>query len=174
MNAGRFVIDEEQVRALRERYPNEPDQSWVPETAHTEGWLAVNRHYLEQERRRSSAAMRALMQALGIDHLASPEDAADLLELAVYVFAPEGGFTGTLTRPTPQTVRIENSSCPTFRLIEQQDWHGVTACASWHRRRGWLDALGVQASDTVLSEQKWGDAACVSVVSIERVPSQAA
>lgn len=167
MHVGTHQLTEEQARRLRARHPYHADQAWVAQTVAREGWVAVNQRYLANERSRFEAAMRDLLSELGLAAARSTEEALDLLELAFQVFAPaEEGFTGRLIREGTNGLRIEQPTCPTFRLFEEQRWHGVTACASWHRRRGWLDALGVRASDTVLAEQKWGDPACIAAVQV--------
>jgi hypothetical protein len=53
--------------------------------------------------------------------------------------------------------------------MQASGWHSVTACPSTHRRRGWFDALGVDATDTIVGEQKWGDAACATEIEIRQV-----
>lgn len=169
MQCGAFAVPDEAVQELRSRHPREPNQTWVPEVAKTEGWAAVNRRYLEGERYRSMRAMRDLMKDVGVTAVASTTEAADLLELAVRVFLERDGATVSVTRRVPHELLIRNPECRTFGLMEEQGWHGVTACASWHRRRGWLDALGVRASDSVLAEKKWGDRSCMSRISIESV-----
>jgi hypothetical protein len=159
----------EQVQALRERHPYAADLSWLPDTVRADGWLTANVQFLEQERKRSAAAMLDLMGVLGVQHVASVEQAVDLLELALTVFAPPAGFSGTVTRDGPGTIRIENAECPVYRAFEDANWHTVTACPSWHRRRGWIEALGVRASDSVVGEKKWGDAACCSIIDVRGI-----
>lgn len=51
-----------------------------------------------------------------------------------------------------------------FEKIERGGWHGVTACGSLHHRRGWYSAMGIDAEDSVISEQKWGEPSCVAEV----------
>lgn len=167
MVTGQFALSVEAARELRMRHPYAPDQAWVPATLRSEGWEAVNVRYLNGERARATRAMRDLLNSLGIERPQSCEQAADLIALGMEVFAPEAGFTGTVTRSSPTELRMANSVCPAFAAIEQQGWLGVTACPSWHRRRGWLDALGVDATDSVLREKKWGDPACVCVLSVQ-------
>lgn len=167
--ASELTLNAQQVDDLRARHPFEPDLSWAPDVVRTEGWLDANVRYLEGERRRSAAAMRDLMRALGIERPASPEQALDIFELAIQVFAPADGFTGTLERESPTTLRVTNRECPVFDAIEQQQWHGFTACASWHRRRGWMDALGTVSQDSIFGERKWGDVACEAVIEVKSV-----
>ena len=64
---------------------------------------------------------------------------------------------------------VQNAECPTNALMEAQGGFGVTACASWHRRRGWLDALHVEATDSVYSEQRWGSPACSALLHVQSV-----
>lgn len=163
-----FELAEEQVKDLRKRFPYMPSRRWVGTLARKRGWLEANVTYLEGERKRAAAAMRHLMAELGVSTVTSVEQATALLVLAFQVFAPEDGFFGSIER-NGGTVRVEAVDCPVYRALEESGWLTVTACPSWHRRRGWIDALGVQATDTVLSEMKWGDAACVSLIEVKRV-----
>ena len=169
MTVGQFALSVEATRELRARHPYAPDQTWVPEVVRSAGWEAANIRYLQGERARSVLAMRDLLGALGIERPRTPEEAVDLIALAMEVFAPDEGFGGTVTRMAPAELRMANPVCPTYALIEQQGWLGVTACPSWHRRRGWIDALGVEATDSVLREKKWGDLACVCVLSVSGI-----
>ena len=168
MTTRQFALSVDQVRALRARYPHTPDQSWIPEVVRTAGWEVANPRYLASECQRSQAAMRDLLASLGIEGPQTPEEAVDLVALALQVFIPGG----SLTRQSATELRIEHSACPTLAAVEAQRWHGITACASWHRRRGWLDALGAVASDSVLGEMKWGDPACVSVLQVNGIRPQ--
>lgn len=160
----------EQVAGLRRRHPYQADLSYVSEVVEQQGWLHANTIYLETERARSEAAMRDLMRETGTDQVRSTEDAYGLLALAYEIFAPDDGFTGTISMRPDGTMQITAPDCPVFRAMEESGWLSVTSCPSWHRRRGWLDALGVQATDSVLSDKKWGTRACVSVIDVERVP----
>lgn len=164
-----LTLSGQQMQDLRARHPFEPDLSWAPDVVRTRGWLDANVRYLEQERSRSTAAMRDLMRELGIDRPASPEQALDIFELAIEVFAPDERFAGTSERESPTTLRVTNQNCPVFEAMERQRWHGFTACPSWHRRRGWLNALGLIAHDSILRERKWGDVACEAVIEVKSV-----
>lgn len=161
------ALTSEQVQGLRARHPYASDPSPILEIARTEGWLSANVRYLEEERARSAAAMRDLMAAVGLERVDSLDQVVDLIELGLDVFAPPSGFTGTLTRVEPGVIQIENAECPVYRTFEDSAWRAITACPSWHRRRGWFDALGVNVSDSVVGEKKWGDVACCSVIAIQ-------
>ncbi len=169
--AEQLTLSEAQVRTLRRRYPAAPDRSWVGKLAARRGWLEANVRYLQGEEKRSAAAMRALMRETGAGRVRSTGQALDLIELACEVFAPDGGFSGMVTRSSDHVLRIADLSCPVYREIESRGWLGVTACPSWHRRRGWLNALGVHASDSVLHDKKWGDAACVAMIEVRGGPA---
>lgn len=172
INAGRFTLSTEQVHTLHTRHPIAPDQSWIPEVVRAQGWEVANVRYLEGERLRYAEAMRDLLADLGIAGPSDPGEALDLVSLAFEVFAPEEGFGGSLTRGPDNELRILNPRCPTHELMEAQGWLGVTACASWHRRRGWLDALGVDASDSVLAEKRWSSPVCAAMLRINGVAAQ--
>ena len=164
-----FSLSPDQLDALRARHVASPDQSWIPEVVRTQGWQAANTLYLKWERQRSADAMADLLAVLGIDGPRDPDEAIELLELAFEVFAPPTGFAGSLRRDPGHKLYVLNTHCPTNALMEDQHGLGVTACASWHRRRGWLDALHVEATDSVLSEQRWGSPACSALLSIQAV-----
>jgi hypothetical protein len=162
-------LTEEQIRTLRARFPYHIPAEWVSRLALREGWEAANRAYLTAERKRSAAAMTHLMGELGMDRVHSPDEALDLMELAFRVFASSEDFGGTFERLPNSTMRVEVQRCPVYQALEDANWHTVTACPSWYRRRGWLDALGVVATDSLVGEKKWGDAACAAEIHIERV-----
>ncbi len=165
----RHSLSPEQIQTLRERHPFAADQAWIPEFVRVQGWLTANIRYLEGERQRSATAMRDMMRELGVEQIQSAAEAVDLIELAVGVFAPEPGFAGTVAREADCSLRITNPHCPVYQSFQDAKWMGVTACASWHRRRGWIDALGVVATDFVCGEKKWGDPACECVIEVRRV-----
>lgn len=168
-----LTLTPEQVRRLRKHYPFEPDVSWIPDVVRDEGWLAANVRYLERERERSAAAMRDLMREVRVERVRSTNEVLDLIALAVEVFAPEKGFAGTASRKSDRALQISNPRCPVYQAIEDANWHGVTACPSWHRRRGWLDALGVVATDSVTAEKKWGDPTCATIIEVRAMPPRA-
>lgn len=171
MSAVTYRLTDEQVQRLRADYPYEEDLTGLAEVVQTHGWLAANVQYLQRARERSAEAMHRMMGELGVQEVKSCDEALDLIQLACTVFAPSTGFQGTITLESECQLRIANEQCPVYRSFEDQRWLGVTACTSWHRRRGWIDALGVVATDTVLAEKKWGDPACVAMVEVRRPPA---
>jgi hypothetical protein len=164
-----FNLSREQASVLRERHPVTLDQAWVPPSAHSVGWVETNRRYLAAERQRGEGEMRDLLAELGLSGPRDVEEAVHLLAQAVDVYATGDAPDALATHTAPGTLRISITACPGYRLMEEQRWHGITACGSWYRRRGWLDALGVDATDSVVAEQKWGDPACVAEVTIRRL-----
>ncbi|TAK76263.1 MAG: hypothetical protein EPO16_07425 [Dehalococcoidia bacterium] len=172
MIARSFTLAPGQVQELRARHPVTPDQSWVPDVVRTHGWAAANVRYLEGERQRSFSAMKDLLSVLGVDKPRDPDEAIEILALAFEVFAPETGFAGLLRRDPGHKLYVKNRQCPTNALMESQRCFGVTACASWHRRRGWFDALQVDATDSIYSEQRWGSPACSAVLCVYAVLPQ--
>lgn len=168
MTSTEYELTDAAVARLRERFPYMPSRAWVGELARKRGWQEANTTYLNGERKRAAAAMRHLMQELGVSRVSSPEEAIDLLTIAFQVFAPDQGLLLSLERDGNQ-LTVESVNCPVFKALEDAGWHTVTACPSWHKRRGWLDALGVGANDTVLREMKWGDPACRCVIEIRSV-----
>lgn len=86
------------ARALREQYPYDRDEGWVLDTARHDGWVAANRGFLQWHRERGAAEMAALMRALDIDRVTTPQQAAALLRLADEVFMPPASFKGAVVR----------------------------------------------------------------------------
>jgi hypothetical protein len=167
MHVGRFQIARTDVAQLRSQYLSDTAPASAAYEGRSDGWLEVNRRYLQEERQRGERSMRALMTVLGVDSVQSVDDGLDLIELAVRVFTPPDGYKGTTVRTGTNEIRIVNPYCPIYRAIEERNWRGVTACPSWHLRRGWLDALDVDATDSVIGEKKWGDPACAAVIRVE-------
>jgi hypothetical protein len=163
------LLSDEQIRVLRSRFPYQLPSEWAARLAAHDGWRAANTIYLNAERKRASSGMRHLMAEVGVDRVRSREEALELFELAFRTFASSDDFTGRIERQPEGALRIEVERCPVYEALEAADWRGVTACPSWYRRRGWLDAMGVQATDSLLGEKKWGDSACVSEIQVQRV-----
>lgn len=162
-------LTEGQVQSLRERYPYQLPSEWVGRLAARSGWQEANGTYLRAEQKRAMTAMRHLMGELGVESVSTPDEALDLVECAFNVFAESKDFSGTIERLPGAMLRVEVSQCPVYEALESSKWRMVTACPSWYRRRGWLDALGVQATDSLVGEKKWGDAACAAEIQIEHV-----
>jgi hypothetical protein len=136
------MLTQEQLNGLRARHPFEADTSGILAIARERGWLDANVSYLAQERARGADAMRDLLSEVGVSAVPSVADAVQLLRLACQVFTGEAGFEGILARQSSHSLRITAAPCPIYRALEERQWTGVTACPSWHRRRGWLDAGG--------------------------------
>lgn len=155
-------ISSEQVSALRSTHPYEQDERWVLEVARRRGWAEANREFLQDHRDRGADEMRALMGALGVERLETRQQASALLRLPYRVFMPPAIFKGAVLPLDDGRVRVVVGRCPMFEKIERQGSPGVTACGSWHHRRGWFDAMGVEVEDAVQAEQSWGEPACVT------------
>lgn len=161
---GTLTVDERD--ALRERFSPSNDLRWVERIAAERGWEQANRSYLESMRQQGFEEMSALMKEAGAQSPLSPEEALQLVELALEVYQPAAKALRTVDEAGDAVLSIEVRECPVFARIEQAGWHGVTACGSCHRRQGWYQALGVQALDSVVGEKKWGDPACATLVKI--------
>ena len=119
MTATTIGISAEQTQRLRLAHPSEPGRGVVPDAqAAAGGWVSVNRAYLSDARRSSALAMRDLMREAGVESVASVEQAADLIELAVRVFAPPEGYSGRIERPGPGVLFLSNPACPMFRALD--------------------------------------------------------
>lgn len=159
-------ITPETKAALRRRFSALEDTRWVTELAAQRDWQEANRRYLESMREQGVREMAALMEDLGVRGTVSTEEALQLLELAFSVYLPEAQVRRTTDDEGQLALQICVRDCPTYAHIERSGWHGVTACGSWHRRRGWYQALGISALDSVVAEKKWGDVACAALVRI--------
>ena len=156
----------EAKEALRRRFLETEETRWVTDLAARRGWREANRRYLESMREQGVREMAALMEELSVSGIVSSKDALELMETAFSIYLPEAEIertTDDLGQPA-LAIRVEN--CPTYTRIERSDWHGVTACGSWHRRQGWYQALDINAADSVVGEKKWGDVACAALVSV--------
>jgi hypothetical protein len=149
---------------LRRAFPIEQDDQWVLDLAQAHGWEEANRKYLAWHRDRGAQEMGSLMGAMAIARPPSPRIAAELVALAYEVFMLPEGFAGSIDRLSDDCIRISVERCPVFERIEQRHWKGITACSSFHHRQGWYDAIGLDAEDTIVAEEKWGDAGCVSEI----------
>lgn len=153
-----------QLDELRQRYPYDQDESWVRLVAARDGWTEANRQFLRWHHDRGAAEMGALMEAAGVDQVETPRAAADLLRLAYEVYMPPERFRATMVTLDEDRVRVVVGRCPMFDKIDDAGGAGVTACGSWHHRRGWFDGMGVAVEDNVHAEQTWGEPACVTEV----------
>jgi len=154
--------------ALRLRSSARDDTRWVLRLAVKSGWQEANRRYLEAMREQGVEEMSALMKDLGVEGSLSDDEALDVLEAAVAVYLPEAEVERSASERGLSALTIRVRDCPTYARIERSGWHGVTACGSWHRRKGWYQALGIYPADTVVGEKKWGDEACVALVELPR------
>jgi hypothetical protein len=109
------------------------------------------------------------MAATGVEKPVSPETAADLVTAAYQLYLPDDE-NGTVERLSEDCLRVAIRNCPVFQRIEKNNWRGVTACGSWHRRHGWYEAMGIFATDSILGESKWGDEACEALIDFEQPP----
>ena len=163
-------LPQETLESLGGRFARANDSRWVLGVAASDGWLAANRAYLAAMRQRGAEEMAALMEAAGIARPMALPEAVELLEMALPLWAC-GTRVKPLTRGNGSIVlEIRVVNCPIYAQLQKTGWRGVTACGNWHRRRGWYDALGIIAEDTLLKEKKWGHGACVIRVRLRSAP----
>lgn len=167
IHVGKFELSMLDVEELRSPDAIAREPASVAQDFRTGGWREVNRHYLNDQRQSGERSMRALMERLGVSSVSDTGEALDLIEVALRVFAPESGYQGKTVRRGSNELWMVNRYCPVFAAIEENNGRGVTACPSWYIRRGWLDALGVDATDSVIQEKKWGAGACTAAIRIE-------
>ena len=157
-------LTETQRESLRREFGSIEPTGWVIEIAHEKDWSAANTAFLLHERDRGRAEMGHLMAALGVAPPLSPAQAADLVTAALVLFIGPEQTSDTIQRLGPTAVRVRVCDCPTYRRLQATKWLGITACGTWHRRRGWYDALALYPADSVIAESKWGDEACEALI----------
>jgi hypothetical protein len=159
-------LSEGQRVSLEREFQTVEPTAWVVEIAHQKSWREANEAFLQKERAMGRVEMTDLMNALRIERPVSPSQAAGLVATAYRLFL--GERTGDVELADEYTVKLRVCDCPTFRRLEAGKWTGVTACSSWHRRRGWYDAMGAQPLDSVVAESKWGDEFCEAIIEFPR------
>jgi hypothetical protein len=164
MNALVEALSPAERDALRREFSEVEPTAWVSDLARRRRWEDANIAFLRHERERGAHEMTDLMHALDAHRPISPVAAADLVAAAVELYAGAGDSDCSVERLDAECLRIAVGNCPVYRRLEQNHWRGVTACGSWHRRRGWYDAMGIYASDSILGESKWGDQACEALI----------
>lgn len=154
-------VSREKKGSLRAEFSAVDDTDWVLRLAREKGWERANRSYLEAMRRRGAEEMASLMDAAGVGNRPSLDEAVQLLEMALSLWAPRVNIKRLHAAEGEAHLQVRVIDCPTYQQIESSCWRGVTACSSWHHRQGWYDALGIAAEDTLVREMKWGYGACV-------------
>lgn len=158
------TLTADRVAELRREFPYQQDEDWVSDVAAASGWPEANRRFLRWHHDRGEAEMRALMDTLAVRGVGRSDVAGSLLRLAYAIFMPHDHFRGNIEALDDDRVRVVVRQCPMFEKLMDADGHGPTACGSWHHRRGWFDAMGIEADDSVYAEQTWGEPACVTEI----------
>jgi len=164
MNSVIETLSEEEKARLRKEFQLPQPTGWVLKLAHDKDWRAANEAFLQKEREWGRREMEHLMEASGAKKPVSPTEAANLVAAALTLYVSPDQSEDAVRLIGDTTVALRVCDCPSFRRMEAAHWRGVTACSSWHRRRGWYDALGVNPRDSVIAESKWGDQACEAVI----------
>jgi hypothetical protein len=157
------TLSDAERESLREEFRLVEPTLWASDLARRRRWQDANEAFLRHERERGKRDMEHLMAAVGASRPVSPTVAADLVQAAFTLYL-EDGADGIVERLSDDCLRVSVRNCPIFRRLEETSWRGVTACGSWHRRRGWYEAMGIYATDSVLGESKWGDEACEALI----------
>jgi hypothetical protein len=173
MNALIQALTPEDRAALQREFSQVEPTSWVTDMARRRRWADANQAFLRHERERGAREMTDLMAALDARRPVSPAAAADLIAAAVELYGGNGDTEWCVERLDPECLRISVTNCPVIQRLESNNWRGVTACGSWHRRRGWYDAMGIYATDSILAESKWGDAACEALIDFSDATAEA-
>ena len=162
-------LPRDQLEALREEFQLVEPTLWASDLARRQKWQDANEAFLRHERERGRKDMEHLMAAVGAHKPVCAATAADLVTAAFKLYLPNEE-SGSVERLSEDCVRIIIRNCPVYQRIERNNWRGVTACGSWHRRHGWYEAMGIFATDSVLGESKRGDEACEALIDFEQPP----
>jgi hypothetical protein len=157
--------------SLRREFQTLEPTGWVVEVAHQKSWREANEAFLQTERACGRTEMTHLMKSLGFTAPVSAADGAGLVAAALELFLGQSASKGDVELADDFTVKLRVCDCPSYRRNEANNWRGVTACSSWHRRHGWYDALGIYPQDSVIAESKWGDDACEAVIEFQGSPA---
>jgi hypothetical protein len=158
------ILSERDRESLRREFQLVEPTVWATDLANRRRWQDANEAFLRHERERGRSDMEHLMATVGAHRPVCPSTAADLVTAAVNLYVPEEQARQSVERLSEDCLRISIQNCPVYQRLEENHWRGVTACGSWHRRRGWYEAMGIYATDSVLGESKWGDAACEALI----------
>jgi hypothetical protein len=157
-------LTEAQRSSLEREFQTPEPTGWVLEIARQKDWRQANEAFLQAERARGRNEMADLLKAFGLKSPVPVDQAANVVAAALELFLGRTTAGSAVELVDGFTVKLRVCDCPTYRRVESTGWTGVTACSSWHRRRGWYDALGIRPEDSVVAESKWGDEACEAVI----------
>ena len=143
------------------------------------GWSRAQDAYLTRERERARVGMTELMARRGQAAPVELDDAYHLLELAFRTFNAGGVEPGVTHRDEGGGALVLSViGCPTQAEPRAQAICSERVCPYWHRRQGWIEAMGLTATDRRDPSAAGGAGGCTSVVALraaaptadERVP----
>ena len=139
------------------------DVDWPVELARSQGWQVANAAYQAAQRQWGVDEMRALLGALALEPPLDPALACETLLTAIELYF-HTSRTDAYVSVEDGGLRIDISRCPVFERFMDFRWGGLTACGCFARRRGWYQAMGVEADEELVMTRKWGDPVCELVV----------
>lgn len=136
------------------------------------GWSRAQDAYLARERERAHEGMTALMARRGRAAPVDLDDAYDLLELAFRTFNVDGTDPGVTHRDEDGGALVLSViGCPTQPEPRARAICSERVCPYWHRRQGWIEALGLTATDRRDASAAGVAGGCTSVVALRGATS---
>lgn len=158
-----FELAPEDSERLQKRFSRHDDEAFLSRVAIDEGWdEAVNRYYRWQ-RIRGRLEMEGLMATLRVSRGMSAACAASLFVLAYQVFMPAETYLEAAERVWDDEARVV-AAYNTAGAAPPSAWSSVIASATWHRRKGWYEAMGVDAIEALPEGPEFVDPALIAEV----------
>jgi hypothetical protein len=150
---------------LRLRTLGQPaeDVDWPVALARNQGWQVANAAYLAAQRQWGVNEMQALLRALDLEPPLDPAMTREVLLAAIELYFHTSRTDADVT-VEDNRLRIDISRCPVFERFTDFRWGGLTACGCFARRRGWYQAMGIEADEELVTLRKWGDPVCELVI----------
>jgi hypothetical protein len=138
------------------------------ERAYALGWPQAQGDYLARERERARQAMTELIARRGLEAPVAIDEAYELLELAFDTFTSgPGGEPGATRRAEAGGLFVSVVGCPTQDEPRAQSMCSERVCPFWHRRQGWIEAMGLSATDMRDADARGLPGGCTSVVVLQ-------
>lgn len=140
--------------------------------AYQVGWSRAQDAYLARERERAHEGMAELMARRGQAAPVDLDDAYELLELALRTFNADGGEPAVAHRDAEgDALVLSVIGCPTQAEPRAQAICSERVCPYWHRRQGWIEAMGLSATDRRDASAVGVAGGCMSVVALRAAGS---
>ena len=139
------------------------DVDWPVVLARSQGWQVANAAYQAAQRQWGSGEMRALLRALALEPPLDRALAREVILSAIELFFHTSRTDADVTIED-QDLRIDICRCPVFERFTDPRWGGLSACGCFARRRGWYQAMEMNADEELVTLRKWGDPVCEMIV----------